>query len=73
MGAWRPTRASASDLTKDEARLALGRIDPLCEELFLAEQARVDVRLDGVASFEPTVRAEQAAVNRPGFVGGLNS
>ena len=55
MGAWRAARASAPDMTEDEARLALERLDPLWEELFPAEQARiihllvdrVDVGADG--------------------------
>ena len=41
LGAWRAARASAPDMTEDEARLALERLDPLWEELFPAEQARV--------------------------------
>ena len=41
MGAWRAARASAPDMTEDEARLALERLDPLWEELFPAEQARI--------------------------------
>jgi hypothetical protein len=41
LGAWRAARASAPDLTEDEARLALERLDPLWEELFPAEQARI--------------------------------
>ena len=40
-GAWRAARASAPDMTEDEARLALERLDPLLEELFPAEQARI--------------------------------
>ena len=55
MGAWRAARASVPDMTEDEARLALERLDPLWEELFPAEQARiihllvdrVDVGADG--------------------------
>ena len=55
MGAWRAARASAPDMSEDEARLALERLDPLWEELFPAEQARlihvlvdrVDVGADG--------------------------
>ena len=39
--AWRAARASAPDMTEDEARLALERLDPLWEELFPAEQARI--------------------------------
>ena len=34
-------RTSASDMTEDEARLALERLDPLWDELFPAEQARI--------------------------------
>jgi DNA invertase Pin-like site-specific DNA recombinase len=41
LGAWRVARASTSDLPEDEARLALERLDPLWEELFPAEQARI--------------------------------
>ena len=41
IGAWRAARASARDMTEDEARLALERLDPLWEELFPAEQARI--------------------------------
>ena len=40
-GAWRAARAAAPDMTEDEARLALERLDPLGEELFPAEQARI--------------------------------
>jgi len=40
MGAWRAARASASDMTEDEARLALEWLEPLWEELFPAEAAR---------------------------------
>lgn len=41
LGAWRAARASAPDMTEDEARLALERLDPLWEELLPAEQARI--------------------------------
>ena len=41
LGAWRAARASAPDMTEDEARLALERLDPLWAELFPAEQARI--------------------------------
>jgi DNA invertase Pin-like site-specific DNA recombinase len=41
LGAWRAARASAPDMTEDEARLALERLDPLWDELFPAEQARI--------------------------------
>ena len=41
LGAWRTARASAPDLTEDEVRVALERFDPLWDELFPAEQARI--------------------------------
>jgi len=41
LGAWRAARASAPDITEDQARLALERLDPLWEELLAAEQARI--------------------------------
>ncbi|MCZ8148362.1 MAG: hypothetical protein O9325_11015 [Roseomonas sp.] len=41
LGAWRAARVSAPDMTEDEARLALERLDPLWDELFPAEQARI--------------------------------
>jgi hypothetical protein len=41
LGAWRAAQASAPDMPEDEARLALERLDPLWEELFPAEQARI--------------------------------
>ncbi len=41
LGAWRAARAAVPDMTEDEARLALERLDPLWEELFPAEQARI--------------------------------
>ena len=44
MGTWRAARADDRDLTEAEAREALERLDPLWDELFPAEQARI-VRL----------------------------
>jgi len=41
LGAWHAARALAPDMTEDEATLALERLDPLWEELFPAEQARI--------------------------------
>ncbi len=41
---WLAARAEAPDLTESETREALERLDPLWEELFPAEQARI-VRL----------------------------
>ena len=56
VGTWRAARAEQDDITEDDAREALMRLDPLWDELFPAEQARivqllverVDVRTDGV-------------------------
>ena len=44
MGTWRAARDGADDVTEAETREALERLDPLWEELFPAEQARI-VRL----------------------------
>ena len=57
VGTWRAARASAPDVTEQEVLLALERIEPLWDELFPAEQARivrllvdrVDVRAEGAA------------------------
>ena len=38
---WRAARHSMGDITEAEVREALGRLDPLWEELFPAEQARI--------------------------------
>ena len=56
VGTWRAARAEQDDVTEDEAREALLQLDPLWDELFPAEQARivqllverVDVRSNGV-------------------------
>ena len=56
VGTWRAARAEQDDITEDEAREALLQLDPLWDELFPAEQARivqllverVDVRMSGV-------------------------
>src|SRR5688572_10756338 len=53
---WRATRTIDGDITEAEVRDALHRLDPVWEELFPAEQARivqllverVDVNLDGM-------------------------
>jgi hypothetical protein len=55
VGTWRTARADAPTLTEAETRAALERLDPLWDELFPAEHARivqslverVDVSLDG--------------------------
>ncbi len=41
VGTWLAARAEAPDLTEAEVREALGRLDPLWNELFPAEQARI--------------------------------
>ena len=56
VGTWRAARAEQNDITEDEAREALLQLDPLWDELFPAEQARivqllverVDLRMHGV-------------------------
>ncbi|BDG74057.1 integrase [Roseomonas fluvialis] len=57
VGTWRAARASAQDVTEQEVLQALERIEPLWEEFFPAERARivrllvdrVDVRAEGAA------------------------
>jgi site-specific DNA recombinase len=57
VGTWRATRTTAPDVTEHEVRQALEQLEPLWEELFPAERARivrllvdrVDVRADGAA------------------------
>ncbi|MDI3306376.1 MAG: recombinase family protein [Acetobacteraceae bacterium] len=44
VGTWRAARAEAPDITEAEVRDALGRLDPLWDELFPGEQERI-VRL----------------------------
>ena len=41
VGTWIAARGNDPDLTEAETREALGRLDPLWEELFPAEQARI--------------------------------
>ena len=41
VGTWRAARAEQDDVTEDEAREALHQLDPLWDELFPAEQARI--------------------------------
>ena len=56
VGTWRAVRAEQDEITEDEVREALLQLDPLWDELFPAEQARivqllierVDVRMHGV-------------------------
>ena len=57
VGTWRTARTAATDVTEHEVLRALERIEPLWDELFHAERARivrllvdrVDVRADGAA------------------------
>ena len=57
VGTWRAARAEQDDITEDEVREALLQLDPLWDELFPAEQARIvqllveriDVGVDGVS------------------------
>lgn len=44
LGTWRAARDQAPDLTEAKVRDALGRLDPLWDELFPGEQERI-VRL----------------------------
>jgi site-specific DNA recombinase len=41
VGTWRAAQQQAPDVTEEECREALGRLDPLWEELFPAEQERI--------------------------------
>jgi hypothetical protein len=55
-GTWKAARTHAADITEADARSALQRLDPLWDELFPAEQARivtllverVDIGTDGL-------------------------
>ncbi|RBI82837.1 recombinase family protein, partial [Rhodosalinus halophilus] len=55
-GTWKAARTHADDITEADARTALQRLDPLWDELFPAEQARivtllverVDIGTDGL-------------------------
>ena len=57
VGTWRAARTEQDDITEDEAREALLQLDPLWDELFPAEQARivqllverVEIGVDGVS------------------------
>ncbi len=40
-GTWKAARAQDGDVTEADARAALTRLDPLWDELFPAEQARI--------------------------------
>ncbi len=57
VGTWRAARSTASDVTEQEVLQALKQIEPLWDEFFPAERARivrllvdrVDVRAEGAA------------------------
>src|SRR5690606_7872172 len=57
IGTWRAARAEIEDLPEAEVREALERLDPIWDELFPAEQARIvqllveriDLAVDGLA------------------------
>ena len=40
-GTWKAARAQADDITEADARAALHQLDPLWDEMFPAEQARI--------------------------------
>ena len=40
-GTWKQARVHAGDITEADTRVALQRLDPLWDELFPAEQARI--------------------------------
>ena len=56
MGTWKAARAKTDDITETNARAALQQLDPMWDDLFPAEQARivallverVDTGTDGV-------------------------
>ena len=55
-GTWKAARTSEGEITESDARVALQQIDPLWDELFPAEQARIvglliermDIGMDGL-------------------------
>jgi DNA invertase Pin-like site-specific DNA recombinase len=67
VGTWRAARAEAPDLTEAEVREALGRLDPLWDELFPAEQERI-VRLL-VERVDLTEAGAQIRLNLEGLAG----
>lgn len=65
VGTWRAARASASDVTEHEVLRALERIEPLWDELFYTEKARiVRLRLDGLGSLVRDLEARNTGVER---------
>jgi hypothetical protein len=67
-GTWKAARAHGADMTEDDARSALQQLDPLWDELFPAEQARI------VALLVERVDIEEGGLNvrlRVDGLGGL--
>ncbi|MBI1187358.1 MAG: recombinase family protein [Alphaproteobacteria bacterium] len=67
VGTWRASRAEAPDVTEAEVRDALGRLDPLWDELFPGEQERI-VRLL-VERVDLTNGGAQIRLNLEGLAG----
>ncbi len=67
VGTWRAARAEAPDVTEAEVRDALGRLDPLWDELFPGEQERI-VRLL-VERVDVTGAGAQIRLNLEGLAG----
>ena len=67
VGTWRAARAEAPDATETEVRDALGRLDPLWDELFPGEQERI-VRLL-VERVDLTDAGAQIRLNLEGLAG----
>jgi DNA invertase Pin-like site-specific DNA recombinase len=67
VGTWRAARAEAPDVTETEVRDALGRLDPLWDELFPGEQERI-VRLL-VERVDLTEAGAQIRLNLEGLAG----
>ncbi|MCB1468585.1 MAG: recombinase family protein, partial [Rhizobiaceae bacterium] len=51
-GTWKAARTHAEDISEADARMALQQLDPLWDELFPAEQARVVALLVGRVDIE---------------------
>jgi muramidase (phage lysozyme) len=67
VGTWRAARREAPDITEGEVRDALHRLDPLWDELFPAEQARIVHAL--VERVTVTEAGVGTRLNRDGLAG----
>jgi hypothetical protein len=67
VGTWRAARREAPDITEGEVRDALHRLDPLWDELFPAEQARIVHAL--VERVTVTEAGVATRLNRDGLAG----